>query len=600
MRSIITLIALFFSSLSFGQNIIPMPKTYTELSTNQVKASTAKSSITKKLAQEQYTIRIKGNSIKIEAGSDQALVWANATLAQLKTENNTYPEVFIDDYPSFDFRAFMYDSGRNFIEIDMVKQYIDLISKYKLNVFHWHLTDNPAWRIESKIYPQLNDAKYQRKGRDEGKFYTYDQIRDVIAYAKQRGIMVVPEIDMPGHSKFFTDTFGFTMDSKEGMAVLEKCLDEFFNEIPVSDCPYFHIGSDEVHIKDPKGFMAWSESIAKKYNRQAIAWDPGLPSSETTIRQIWNEAEGANSAAVKKGGKYVDSFMGYLNYYDPILQTNRIFLHKACGVEKGDERAIGGILCLWNDVRVGDKSKLLTHNGVLNGVMAFSERFWVGGDVKHEGTINLMPDPKSEAGVALSAFEKRLLWHKQNMVKSDDMRWMPNSTTKWSISEPTVMGIDTTNLKWNTAWGGVIDVYAFSKKYGFDAKTADSMNIFAKTTIFANCDTTIHAWVGFEVSARSNRKGNGIGEQGQWECNGKLYVNGKEIAPQYAWNEPGKYNYKFHTWHKPQEEEPYTDEQLYYMREPLKIQLKKGDNTIEITSPKRFKNQRWTFAFISF
>jgi len=69
--------------------------------------------------------------------------------------------------------------------------------------------------------------------------------------------------------------------------VLEKCLEEFFTEIPKNDCPYFHIGSDEVHIEDPKGFMRWIENLMEKYDRQPIAWDPGLPASDKVIRQIW-------------------------------------------------------------------------------------------------------------------------------------------------------------------------------------------------------------------------------------------------------------------------------------------------------------------------
>ena len=106
----------------------------------------------------------------------------------------------------------MHDTGRNFQTIEMLKETIDLMSLYKINYFHWHLTDNPAWRIECKVYPQLNDAQYQRPGRDCGKFYTYDEIRELIAYAKERGITVMPEIDMPGHSAYFRNAFGFSTD----------------------------------------------------------------------------------------------------------------------------------------------------------------------------------------------------------------------------------------------------------------------------------------------------------------------------------------------------------------------------------------------------
>ena len=140
--------------------------------------------------------------------------WALETLRQLTDEQNRVPDVEIHDWAAYPVRGFMHDVGRNYQPLPMLKRTIDLMARYKLNLFHWHLTDNPAWRIECKCYPQLNDARFQRKGRDEGKFYTYDEIRELIAYAAERGIMVMPEIDMPGHSQFFTATFGFTMDSE--------------------------------------------------------------------------------------------------------------------------------------------------------------------------------------------------------------------------------------------------------------------------------------------------------------------------------------------------------------------------------------------------
>ena len=179
--------------------------------------------------------------------------------------------VAIHDKPTFAYRGSMLDVCRHIFTVEQVKTFIDMLSLHKINYFHWHLTDYPAWRIECKIFPQLNDAQYQRPGRDCGKFYTYDEIRELIGYAKERGITIIPEIDMPGHSAYFNNTFGFTMDSKEGMKVLEKCIEEFCSEIPASMCPYLHIGSDEVYIADPKGFMAFTENLCSSRILSPIA-----------------------------------------------------------------------------------------------------------------------------------------------------------------------------------------------------------------------------------------------------------------------------------------------------------------------------------------
>ena len=565
--------------------IIPEPKEFEMLSSEKSEFTDIKID-TNIIFQnpEEYQI-ITENGIATVSGNIQR---AQSTLYQLIDKDRNIPNVSIHDWPSYPFRGFMHDTGRNFQSIEMLKETLDLMSLYKLNYFHWHLTDHPAWRIECKAYPQLNDPKFQRQGRDEGKFYTYGEIREIIAYAKERGITVVPEIDMPGHSTYFNTTFGFSMDSEEGKNVLETCLQEFFDEIPASLCPYFHIGSDEIHITDPEGFMQWSENIAARNGRKAIAWAPGLPTSENTIRQIWNEAEGSNAALSQKPGKYVDSFVGYLNYYDPMMFTNRIFLHTAAAQQVPDTtKALGGILCLWNDVRVDDKKNIALHNGMINGMMAYAERFWNGGNAGEIANENLPSGPNTAASSRLADFEEKMKAHR-NRFHKEKMLWVANSEMEWQVS------IDTNEN--HKAFGGAIDLDAFCKQN--DIKTADTACAKAQTIIIADNDMDIQAWIGFDTPARSNRNGYGIGEQGHWEGGSQCFVNRNEIFPAAEWQEPGKYNYHFNTWARPEEEEPYTNEQFYWMREPAKIHLKKGENLIEILAPKTYQGLRWSFAFI--
>lgn len=557
------------------ENIIPTPK---ELTVNDDKLYSIKNVHILKTSdnliypqnKDEYYLKSEKGDVIIEGNE----VWARQTLAQLKDEKGRIPDVEIHDWSAYPFRGFMHDTGRNFQTIEMLKETIDLMSLYKINYFHWHLTDNPAWRIECKVYPQLNDPQYQRPGRDCGKFYTYDEIRELIAYAKERGITVMPEIDMPGHSAYFRNAFGFSMDSEEGMKVLEECIAEFCEEIPTSMCPYLHIGSDEVYIADPKGFMKFTENLCKKHNRIAMAWDPGLPSDSTTVRQIWNTAAGSNAAQTKVGGKYVDSFMGYLNYYDPIYFTNKVFLHKACAQDVPDTtNALGGILCLWNDVRVDDKTRIALHNGMINGMMVYAERFWNGGEGSWE---------------ELAEFEDKMSYHKDNIVKNHDVRWHPNATTSWRIK---IDGNDTLYAR-----GGAVDVNDLCTENSITV--GDTVSAWAFTDIYSESDTAIKVWVGFEAAARSNRISGGIGPQGKWENQGRLFVNDIEYFPSQEWNEPEKYAFHFNTWHKPEEEMPFTDEQFYWMREPVTINLRKGDNEIKLYIPKTFKGQRWSFGFL--
>lgn len=574
-----------YYELDSKTDVIPEPKEFQQLGNRKYKFKKMEVNAKETFANpDEYRIVVKRGKATVSGN----VAWAQSTLNQLIDERGMIANLEIHDWAVYPFRGFMHDTGRNYQPISMLKETIDLMHFYKLNYFHWHLTDYPAWRIECKVYPQLNDPQYQRPGRDEGKFYTYDEIREVIAYAKERGITVVPEIDMPGHSTYFKDAFGFTMDSEKGRKVLEKCLAEFFAEIPKSDCPYIHIGSDEVSIADPEGFMQWIECLMDKYERQPIAWDPGLPASDKVMRQIWNEAAGSNAAASSKLGKYLDSFVGYLNYYDPMLFTSRLFMHTAAAQTVPDTtKAMGGTLCLWNDVRVKDKENISLHNGMISGMMAFAERFWNGGNAGEVENESLPTGPLTPTGSRLANFEEKMAVHRDRFHKGK-MRWVANSQIGWKVQIDACQPFAT--------YGGAVDLDAFCQLHHINV--GDQAMAKAQTIVVAEKDMDIEAWIGFCTPARSNRNGYGIGTQDRWEGGCQCFVNGKEVLPSRPWNEPGQYGYHFNTWGRPEEEEPFTDEQLYWMRQPARIHLKKGENLVEIKTPKTYNGLRWSFAFI--
>lgn len=594
----IAIFSLAFASASFSQDLIPAPRTVRIDSEKRVAVKTVDAEIDPRagLPEEGYTLEIDGSRAVIRASDRRGLVWAKSTLAQLQDGEGKVPDVYIEDYPAFPIRGFMHDTGRNFRPVGMLKKELELFSFYKLNVFHWHLTDYPAWRIECKAYPQLNDPAYQQKGRDEGCFYTYDQIREVIAFADSLGIMVIPEIDMPGHSRYFTDTFGFRMESPEGMAVLEKCLEEFFAEIPAEDCPYMHIGSDEVNIPDPGEFMSFCQGIVRKHGRIPVVWNPGLPSSEGTVLQVWRASAGAQIENEQCPAQYIDSYQGYLNIGHPVLNVSRYFLHQTCGKDRGDGYALGGILCLWNDVRVEDKSLIYPHNGMPAGMVAFAESVWCGGRRSPLSEDGLLPPAGTPAHEALADFERRLVTHREKFLHGWDMRWVANSSQKWRVTLPRPEGTDISAMEWKDAWGGVIDMNAFCRKYG--VRLLPEMEAWMETEIYASSDTVITAWVGFEAPGRATRMSDGIGSQGHWEASGRLFVNGDEIFPPVPWKEPGRYRYHEHTWHGAAAEIPYTDEQFCWMREPARVPLKKGWNKVTLYCPRVFPNDYWLVSFI--
>ena len=118
------------------------------------------------------------------------------------------------------------------------------------------------------------------------------------------------------------------------------------------------------------------------------------------------------------------------------------------------------------------------------------------------------------------------------------------------------------------------------------------------TELSVSRDTVITAWVGFDSPARSNRMSDGIGEQGKWDGSARVFAEDTEIFPPKPWNEPGKYRFHFHTWHKEPNEMPYTDEQFFWTREPAQIPLKAGKNTITISCPRVFNAAIWIAAFV--
>lgn len=164
-----------------------------------------------------YTLKITDHGIRVRATSESGIFYATQTLRQLlpsQIESDrivenvpwTVPHVDITDYPEYSWRGYMKDVSRTFYSVEVIKKYLDVMALYKMNTFHWHLTDDQGWRIEIKKYPELTSEKTTvfhhttNQPAERSGYYTQEQIKEVVAYAKERHITIVPEIDVPGHS----------------------------------------------------------------------------------------------------------------------------------------------------------------------------------------------------------------------------------------------------------------------------------------------------------------------------------------------------------------------------------------------------------------
>ena len=230
---------------------------------------------------EGYRLVVLSSSIRLESSTKEGLFRGIQTLSQLLINGNRIPACVIEDAPAFSWRGFMVDVGRNYQSMAQLKQQIDVMAAYKLNVFHFHLTEDLAWRWQMKSFPALTSTNSMERWK--GKFYSREEILELERYCRRRYITMVPEIDIPGHSKAFTRALGTDMQSDSGVAILKTILKEVAEDYPFR---WLHIGGDEVKVKK-KNYLKEIATYAHGLGLSTMAWDPGAELDETTVRQLW-------------------------------------------------------------------------------------------------------------------------------------------------------------------------------------------------------------------------------------------------------------------------------------------------------------------------
>jgi hexosaminidase len=339
---------------------------------------------------ESYSLRISPASAQLHAATDVGAMRGLATLVQLVQPDGNHgyflPAVNIEDTPRFRWRGLMIDCSRHFVPIPVLQRTLDGMAAVKLNVFHWHLSDDQGFRMESKVFPKLTSL-----GSD-GLYYTQDQARALVAYARARGIRVVPEFDMPGHAGSWLAGYPdlasgpgpFHIERRFGIfnPVLDptrdstyQFLDRFIGEMAaIFPDPYFHIGGDENNGKEWKAnpriqeFMRQHNlsgtaalqnyfnerllPILQKHGKRMIGWDevltPGLPKDVTV--QSWRGfdslAAGAKQgyAGILSAGYYLDHMDSAGTHYlvDPLPANNGL-------TPEQQARILGGEVCMWSE-----------------------------------------------------------------------------------------------------------------------------------------------------------------------------------------------------------------------------------------------------------
>ena len=390
---------------------------------------------------ESYQLEIQSDKIIINATSDLGALHGLETLLQLLQNNSTsyyFPTVKITDLPRFTWRGLMIDVARHFQPVDVIKRNLDAMAAVKMNVFHWHLTDDQGWRIQLKKHPKLTELA------SDGLFYTQEEIKSIVKYADERGILVVPEIDVPGHASAILTAYpemgskvlpfskanvekkqellslsNYTIERNAG--IFNPTLDpsnpktyQFLSEVFDEVCPlfpgaYFHIGGDENEGKDwdsnPKiqefkkknklvtnhdlqtYFTMQLVPMLKKHKKQLMGWEEIMTKdmSKNAIIHSWkgpNEGirVGESVAKAAKNGYKTVLSNGY--YIDLMQSINDHYLNDPIPQNSNltpEEKAkiLGGEATMWTELA----TPLTLDSRIWPRTAAIAERLWSNADV---------------------------------------------------------------------------------------------------------------------------------------------------------------------------------------------------------------------------
>ena len=554
-------------------------------------------------ANEAYSLAVTAKSITLTAPKAAGLFYGVETLRQLIVGERNRPAIAgcrMVDWPAFAWRGFMHDVGRNFQDVVLLKRFVDVMAQYKMNVFHFHLTDMPGYRIECRVHPELNALPSYRPTRHPGEFYTYAQINDLIAYCRDRGIMVVPEIDMPGHSAYFQRAFGFDMQDEKGMKIMEEVLTEFMDRV---DTPFLHVGSDEVEVRNPR-FMDHIAGLVRSRNRQVVAWHPGNPPSARFVSQVWSSGPGLDAMP---GIPILDSRNNYVNHMDPFLAPPRLLNLATCGQPEGGDAAWGGILCHWPDINVGDVMNIYRQSPVFPALLAAAENYWHGHMPQHPPYWARLPLPSNGSPEAAefaryAEFEARLLEHRDRYFDAWPFPYVKQTGIPWKLIGPfdpkgdaaavfapereirESYEVDGKTYRWTEAAGATIAINHFT--YDGWLPKSPRGTVYGLTYVWAPRECTVGFWIGFNGPSRSQRRGQPNPDQGEWStAHSKVWVNGIALSPP-VWKQPGAVADPTET--------PFADEDYFY-RPPVSVTFKEGWNKILIKAPRTWN---WSFTCI--
>ncbi|MDE6535368.1 MAG: beta-N-acetylhexosaminidase [Muribaculaceae bacterium] len=560
---------------------------------------------------EAYKLTVNPDEIEITAPTALGVIRAAQTLRLMAQDCGGEIEgVTITDWPAFKLRGFMHDVGRSFIPLEELKREIDLLSRFKVNTFHWHLTDYTGWRLEIKAYPQLTGARGIT--RFPGKYYTQAEARELQDYAAERGVIIIPEIDMPGHSHPFEQAMGHSMQTDEGKAELKVILNEVAELF--DKAPYIHIGGDEIGFQDSYiiEMINYVHSLGKRaviwnrYNRPAKTVDPAVIPCDLTTN--W-----ATSGTLSPGVPNIDMRYNYTNHFDVFADVVGIFKSTIFGQTQGNPDVAGTISAAWNDTMTPTSDDIVRQNNVYANILASSERAWTGGGEQYieQGGVTL-PNSGAEFD-EFADWERRFLYHKNTTmseaaeqipyVKQTNIHWqitdqIPNGGNPDAVLEPEKY-IDSETMPSSIASTPATGAGIYLRHIwhptvkGFYDNPQNGMTAYAWTYVYSPVEQDAGALIEFYTYSRSGNEKSP--ESGKWDRRGsRIWLNGKEIhAP--VWEQPGADI-------KQDQDNSGLANENFTARPPVNIHLNEGWNKVFLKLPHANSGgtarDKWQFTFV--
>ena len=558
-----------------------------------------------KFQEEAYHLTVTGKRIILEATTPKGMYWGKQTLEQLKYTKNkkTYlPQCEITDWPAFRIRGFMHDVGRSYIPVEELKREISLLSRYKINVFHWHLTENQAWRLECKKYPQLNAPENME--REKGKYYTLEEARQLVEFCKQHQVLLIPEIDMPGHSAAFERTFKTDMQSEKGTQILKDIIDEV---CATFDVPYLHIGTDEVQFTNPD-FVPMMVRYIRDKGKKVISYNPGwnYKPGEIDMMQLWSYRGKA-----QKGIPAIDCRYHYANHFDTYADLVAMFNSRIYNQPEGSDDLAGCIVAFWNDRFIDNTPQLLAENNFYPYMLTLAERAWRGGGNSYfDGKGTLLWEDEPEQLTAFKEFEDRLLWQKKTWLKEVPFPYVRQTQSEWQITDAFPNGGDLNKVfppeeKEDSVYQFEGKTYKTRKIIGngiylrhvwgtlvpgFYANPQENHTAYATRWIYSPKERKTQLMLEFQDYSRS--ESDLAPRQGTWDykCS-RAWLNGKEIMPPVWENTSTE-----------RSNEITLKNENYMSRPAIDITLKKGWNKLMLKLPvgkfssKETRLVKWMFT----